>query len=128
VEPRQAAPHPLASLQPTWVPLGDQVDRDARNSGYALFALAAVLSVGAWFSFSAGRGSIIGGVLVAASVAVLVTAVLQLRYPESQRVQAASDAIGHMASGCFKIALILLGVLLLLMGACAVALSGLGRR
>ena len=108
------------------IPVEQQVDRDARLAGFTLFALAAVLAGAAWLTLMVPFLRKIGIGIAVVFVLVLVTAILQLRYPHSVEVQHASEAMQSLAWTVLKIVLIIFGLVLLLLGTCAVILGGIG--
>ena len=118
-----STPPPLPLRPLRVIPIEQQVHQDASVASYLLFAVAAVLGGAAWLTLMLPGTRSFGLIIAAAFAFVLVTAIMQLRHPESEGVQKASAVIGMFAGGCFKIGLILLGVLLLLVGACAVLLA-----
>ena len=124
---QSSAPHPSAMPRRV-IPIEQQIERDSRAAGFALWAMAALLAGGALVTFQVPglRNLAVGMGGVAALV--VVTAVLQMSFPESDEVQQLSATVGLAAGGCLKVALILFGVLLLLIGTCAVMIMGSGWR
>jgi hypothetical protein len=108
------------------IPLEYQAHRDERGTVYLMFAMAAIFGVGAFLSFNLPTTRTIGAVLAAGCITVLVAAILQLRYPESEAVQQGTAVVGLMAAGCLKIGLIIVAVVLLLIGGCFVLVAGSG--
>jgi hypothetical protein len=123
LNPAGLTPAEFAMRPPVRVlPLDYEVRRDSRTSSVMLFLMAAVLGIGAWLTFQGSGVSQVSLALLAACVGVLVTAILQRVYPESEGVQAAGRVFNVLAKAFFIIALILIGLLLLLFGLCFVAM------
>ena len=122
--PHAAAVTAAAARPPRLTPLYYEARTNARISAAMHFVIAAVLGASAFLTMRDAGPSPVGVLLTATCVVVLVVAVLQLMYPHSQKVQVAGGVVGSVAMGCFKVALTVIGVLLLLMGACAVLISG----
>jgi hypothetical protein len=100
--------------------LDQQVERDARRAGYALIGMVVVLAAGAIISFTFSGGTGVGVALAVAAAIVLAAAVERMRHPHGQGPAAeVAQAMGTFASGCFKVALIIVGIVLLLFGGCA---------
>jgi hypothetical protein len=106
------------------VPLENQTRRDGRAAAGLLFAIALVLAAGAFLTLRDRGASPVGLTLAVACGVVLVTAVMQIRHPESRKVEAATVGIFAVAGTLFKIGVVVIGVLLLLLGACAVLVGG----
>jgi hypothetical protein len=105
-----------------------QVQRDARGTGLVLAGVAVLFAAASFISFNIPQGWKIGTGLALLAVLCVVTIFLQWRYspdePAGQIAAAVGDVLMTLAGGFLKIALIILGVIALLFGACALIFSG----
>jgi len=113
------------------ISLDRQVHRDMRSSIFVLAGTAAVFAAGAVISFKLPHGAKIGTILAVLAILAVATIVAQLRFdpdePAGEVAANVGEALALVAGGCLKIGLIVLGLIALLLGSCAIMVLGSGK-
>jgi len=102
-----------------------------RSSIFVLAGTAAVFAAGAVISFKLPHGAKIGTILAVLAILAVATIVAQLRFdpdePAGEVAANVGEALALVAGGCLKIGLIVLGLIALLLGSCAIMVLGSGK-